>query len=123
MKYSSHGFTLLELMSVIILLGFITLVAMPKFFDLAADTRAAQTSSVAATLSAANALNYVLRKTDPKQSIDIAYCTQIAWLLKGGLPAGYLIMQKDVPAQATIACTLKGKGDTRAVFMATGTAY
>ena len=58
MKNEQRGFTLIELVMVIVILGVLAAVAIPKFVDLAGDARLAATQGVAGSLSSASAINY-----------------------------------------------------------------
>ena len=56
MKQAQRGFTLIELVMVIVILGVLAAVAIPKFVDLKGDAVSASTQGVAGALSSASAI-------------------------------------------------------------------
>ncbi len=60
MKKAQQGFTLIELVMVIVILGVLAAVAIPKFIDLKSDASAASVQGVAGALSSGSAINYSL---------------------------------------------------------------
>lgn len=114
------GFTLIELVIVIAIIGILSAVAIPKFINLSANAQTAATNAIAGALGAANASNYAARKLSASLGVAITNCTNVANALQGGLPSGYTITSAAVAADADVTCTLTGPSSTTATFNATG---
>ena len=106
MRQVQRGFTLIELVMVIVILGVLAVVAIPKFIDLRTDAVAAATAGVAGTLSSASAINYASRNANSAKGTAVANCSDVGTLLQGGVPTGYAITAGTVTANATATCTL-----------------
>ena len=106
MKQLQRGFTLIELVMVIVILGVLAAVAIPKFVDLKGDAVTAATEGVAGSLASAAAINYAVRSANSTRGVAIANCTDTASALQGGLPTGYSITAAAIAAGASVTCTL-----------------
>ena len=94
MQAKQSGFTLIELVVVIVILGILSAVALPKFINLSGEAAQAAAQGVAGAVSSATAINYAARKASATAGAGpITTCAlasaSAGTLLSGGLPLGY----------------------------------
>jgi MSHA pilin protein MshA len=103
---ASRGFTLIELIIVIAIVGVLAAVAIPKFTNLSTSAQQAALDNLAGALGSASATNYAIQSGGLPGGVSIGNCTAIGGLLQGGLDAAYAITSATIGANATALCTV-----------------
>ncbi|MCR6653935.1 MAG: type II secretion system GspH family protein [Cellvibrionaceae bacterium] len=130
MGRQQSGFTLIELIAVIVILGILAATAVPRFVNLQDEAALAAVRGVAGSIESGAALNHAVdiaveagltsTATDPFFNID--NCSDGGRLLTSGLPAGYAITAAAVVDKAAVTCTLTGVSGQTANFVIIGAA-
>jgi MSHA pilin protein MshA len=124
MNMRQTGFTLIELVMVIVILGILAAVAVPKFIDLSSDSKAAAVKGVAGAVSSAFAANYGAKVAGNTNAVAIAAAAvtvsaAAGSVLTGGLPAGFTV---NAGGASTADCGTAGLAISLTVTDGTNTA-
>ena len=120
MRNNQQGFTLIELVVVIMILGILAATALPKFINLSGSAQTAATQGVATGMGSAMAVNYAARKASSgAKGVAVTDCNTGS-LLAGGLPSNYTITGSTIAAESSGQATLNGPGNTSSAFTCLG---
>ena len=102
---AQKGFTLIELVMVIVILGILSAIALPKFVDLTGKAAGASVTGVAGAVSSASAINYAAYKAGVSGYTAVNTATVdssvLGAMMTGGWPTGFTVSGGSCASAAT----------------------
>ena len=84
MKQNQGGFTLIELVMVIVILGVLAATALPKFVDLKSEAAQAAVDGAAGAVNSAMAINYAAYSINTAKGVRLSTTAALSALAAGG---------------------------------------
>ncbi|RRS03088.1 type II secretion system protein [Aquabacterium soli] len=93
MKRKQTGFTMIELIVVIVILGILAATALPKFVDMSGNARESAVKGLAGSANSAMSINYAGCTANKNQAatgkcVAITQCSDVSGIMQGSTAAG-----------------------------------
>lgn len=120
MRKRQSGFTMIELIVVIVVLGILAATALPKFVDMSSEAKTAALRGVNGAAASAMMVNFsgcavMGHVPTAGKCVKVSNCSGLGSILQGGLPSGYTV------AAAALGTGLSGSNAVEATCTLTQT--
>ncbi len=88
---NEKGFTLIELIIVIVILGILSVVAIPKYQDIRTEANIAAAEGVYGAAQGAAAVNFAARLVSPTIATTITDASSLSSAMDGGAPSPWVV--------------------------------